>query len=165
MKPLDLFSPLEPEPSPRTASKAGARKPKTALPPKVKQKRGRKPLNQTTALPGILQEWDRIPKEKNYYQISEVAEMFQVNASLIRFWANEFDILQPRKNGKGDRLFRPEDIQNLKLIYYLVRERKYTLEGARQKLKEERTKVQANFELVQTLTRIRGFLLQLKENI
>ncbi|MEP7255140.1 MAG: MerR family transcriptional regulator, partial [Ferruginibacter sp.] len=78
---------------------------------------------------------DEILFEKKYYAIGLVAEMFKVNQSLIRFWENEFDILKPKKNGKGDRLFRPEDIKNLKLIYNLLRERKYTMEGAKEYLK------------------------------
>ena len=69
---------------------------------------------------------DEILFQKKYYAIGLVADMFKMNQSLIRFWENEFDILKPRKNGKGDRLFRPEDIKNLKLIYHLLRERKYT---------------------------------------
>src|SRR5580765_1474666 len=78
---------------------------------------------------------DEVLFSKMYYSMSNVADMFKVNQSLIRLWENEFDILKPKKNGKGDRLFRPEDVKNLKLIYHLLRERKYTIEGAKDFLK------------------------------
>jgi DNA-binding transcriptional MerR regulator len=67
-----------------------------------------------------------------------VTEMFNVNHSLLRFWENEFDILKPKKNPKGNRLFRPEDVKNIKLIYHLLRERKYTIEGAKEYLKSSK---------------------------
>jgi len=78
-----------------------------------------------------------LPK-KMYYGIGEVAEAFDVNASLIRFWEKEFDILRPKKNAKGNRKFTPEDIKNLELIYHLVKERGFTLEGAKIHLKEQK---------------------------
>jgi len=74
---------------------------------------------------------DEVLFSKSYYPISEVALMFNVNISLLRFWEKEFDVLKPRKNRKGDRLFRPEDVKMLKLIYFLLREKKYTIEGAK----------------------------------
>ena len=74
---------------------------------------------------------DEVLFAKAYYPISEVALMFNVNISLLRFWEKEFDVLKPRKNRKGDRLFRPEDIKMLKLIYFLLREKKYTIQGAK----------------------------------
>jgi DNA-binding transcriptional MerR regulator len=77
--------------------------------------------------------------EKLYYSIGEVAEMFNVSKSLIRFWETEFDILKPRKSQKGNRLFTKKDIENLRVIYYLVKEKGYTLEGARMKLKGRRS--------------------------
>ena len=76
--------------------------------------------------------------EKRYYSIGEVAKAFDVNASLIRFWEKEFDVLQPKKNAKGNRKFTPDDINNLKFIYHLVKERGFTLEGAKTHLKEEK---------------------------
>jgi DNA-binding transcriptional MerR regulator len=103
--------------------------------------------------------------EKLYYSIGEVALLFDVNASLIRFWEKEFDILNPKKNKKGNRLFTPKDIENLKLIYHLVKERGYTLQGARDKLKDNRSEVLNKVELIESLNRIKGFLLDLKENI
>ena len=78
--------------------------------------------------------------EKRYYSIGEVAKAFDVNASLIRFWDSEFDILKPKKNAKGNRMFTPEDVKNLQLIYHLVKERGFTLEGARTHLKEGQKK-------------------------
>jgi DNA-binding transcriptional MerR regulator len=101
---------------------------------------------------------------KQYYGIGEVAAMFRVNASLLRFWEAEFDILKPRKNKKGDRFFRPEDIKNLQMIHHLLRERKYTIEGARDFLKKSgRRKEQ--FEAVESLKKIRAFLLELKAGL
>jgi DNA-binding transcriptional MerR regulator len=107
---------------------------------------------------------DEILFTKLYYPIGTVAEMFKVNQSLIRFWENEFDILKPRKNGKGDRLFRPEDVKNLKLIYNLLRERKYTMEGAKDFLKNSK-KADEKFAMIESLKKIKGFLLELKANL
>ena len=111
----------------------------------------------------------RIPEDdelfrKAYYPIGDVAEMFKVNASLIRFWENEFEILKPRKNGKGDRLFRPEDVKNLKLIHHLLRERKYTIDGARDFLKKNK-KVNEKFELINALQKLKSFLLEIKTSL
>ncbi|HSH65688.1 MAG TPA: MerR family transcriptional regulator [Bacteroidia bacterium] len=73
-----------------------------------------------------------------YYTIGEVSELFVVNTSLIRFWEKEFDVIKPKKNKKGNRLFTPEDIANFKVIYNLVKEQGFTLEGAKKYLKENR---------------------------
>ena len=78
--------------------------------------------------------------DKRYYSIGELAKAFDVNASLIRFWDKEFDILKPKKNAKGNRMFTPEDVKNLQLIYHLVKERGFTLDGARTHLKEGQKK-------------------------
>jgi DNA-binding transcriptional MerR regulator len=102
---------------------------------------------------------------KVYYSIGEVAALFEVNASLIRFWEKEFDILKPKKNKKGNRLFTQEDLDNLRIIYHLVKERGFTLQGARDKLKENREDVVNKVEAIDSLNRIRGFLLDLKEQI
>ncbi|MFN8250389.1 MAG: MerR family transcriptional regulator [Ferruginibacter sp.] len=107
---------------------------------------------------------DEVLFQKLYYPIGTVAEMFKVNQSLIRFWENEFDILKPRKNGKGDRLFRPEDVKNLKLIYHLLRERKYTIEGAKEFLKNSK-KADEKFALIESLKKIKSFLLELKASL
>jgi DNA-binding transcriptional MerR regulator len=101
---------------------------------------------------------------KSYYTIGKVATMFKVNQSLIRFWENEFDVLKPKKNGKGDRLFRPEDVKNLKLIYTLLRERKYTLEGAKDFIKKNK-KLDEKVVLIESMKKLRGFLLELKANL
>jgi DNA-binding transcriptional MerR regulator len=107
---------------------------------------------------------DEILFQKMYYNIGAVAGMFKVNASLIRFWENEFDILQPKKNRKGDRLFRPEDIKNLKMIYHLLREKKYTVEGAKDFFKREE-KAKEKFALIESLKKLKGFLNELKANL
>ncbi len=103
--------------------------------------------------------------QKQYYAISEVADWFNVNASLIRFWENEFVILKPRKNKKGDRLFRPEDVKNLELIYHLLRERKFSIEGAKQYLLENHAKALVNLQTIQSLSRVKFFLLELKAGL
>lgn len=108
---------------------------------------------------------DELLFKKQYYSISEVAGWFHVNASLIRFWENEFDILKPRKTRKGDRLFRPEDVKNLQLIYFLLRQRKFSIEGARQYLKENKKKADAQMYLMESLTKFRAFLLEWKANL
>jgi DNA-binding transcriptional MerR regulator len=107
---------------------------------------------------------DEVLFQKRYYPISAVADMFKVNISLIRFWENEFDILKPKKNGKGDRLFRPEDIKNLQLIYLLLREKKYTIDGARDFIKKNK-KAEESFAIIDTLKKTKAFLLELKANL
>ena len=107
---------------------------------------------------------DEILYSKQYYPIGEVAAMFRVNISLIRFWENEFDILKPRKNRKGDRFFRPDDVKNLKLIYFLLKERKYTIIGAKSFIKSGK-KVNERFEAIESLKNIRTMLLELKAGL
>ena len=102
---------------------------------------------------------------KLYYSIGEVAAMFNVNASLIRFWEKEFDIIKPKKNNKGNRLFTFQDIYNLKIIYHLVKERGFTLDGAKNKLNNSRKETIENVELITSLEKIKKFLLELKEEI
>ena len=103
--------------------------------------------------------------KKLFYKIGEVAEMFSVNVSLIRFWEKEFNILKPKKNKKGNRLFTKKDVDNLTIIYHLVKERGFTLEGARQKLKENKNDTIDNIEIVNHLKDIRGFLVKLREEL
>jgi len=100
---------------------------------------------------------------KLYYAIGEVAKMFDVNTSLIRFWEKEFDIIKPKKNKKGNRLFTKKDIDNFHVIFHLVKEKGFTLDGAKKKLKENRSKTIDNIEVVQSLKKIKSFLLELKE--
>jgi DNA-binding transcriptional MerR regulator len=103
--------------------------------------------------------------EKLYYSIGEVAEMFDVNASLIRFWEKEFDIIKPKKNKKGNRFFTNQDIDNIGLIYHLVKVKGLTLNGAKKKLKENREDSNNNYEVVKTLTQIKAMLIEIKESL
>ncbi len=103
--------------------------------------------------------------EKRYYKIGEVAKAFNVNTSLIRFWEKEFDVLKPKKNAKGDRKFTLEDVKNLQLIYHLVKDKGYTLEGAKTHLKDERLKTLRNFEMIRKLEHIKAELLKIKDNL
>jgi transcriptional regulator len=103
--------------------------------------------------------------EKRYYGIGEVAEAFDVNTSLIRFWEKEFDVLQPKKNAKGNRKFTPDDIKNLELIFHLVKERGFTLEGAKIHLKENKQKTLDRFEIIRKLETIKAELLKIKDQL
>lgn len=103
--------------------------------------------------------------EKLYYTIGEVAKMFDVNTSLIRFWEKEFDIIQPKKNKKGNRLFTKTDVENLRIIYHLVKERGYTLQGAKDKLKDNKEDVSDNVEVITKLENLKAFLLELKTSL
>ena len=133
-------------------------------PEKIKSVRGRKNLKDIVDNDSIEIPEDEILFKKSYYSIGDVSKMFNENASLIRFWENEFDILKPKKNGKGDRLFRPEDIKNLKLIYHLLRERKYTIEGAKDFLKKNKG-AEEKFAMIESLKKIKGFLNELKAGL
>lgn len=131
----------------------------------VKSTRGRKSMKQIEAEADLIE----VPEDeelfkKQYYSIGEVAGMFKVNQSLLRYWEAEFDIIQPRKNKKGDRHFRPIDIKNLHLIYHLLRQRKYTIEGAKDFLKKNK-KTEERFEILQKLTQIKSFLQALKSSL
>ncbi|MFY7670297.1 MerR family transcriptional regulator [Tenacibaculum sp. MEBiC06402] len=103
--------------------------------------------------------------EKRYYRIGEVAKAFNVNASLIRFWEGEFDIIKPKKNAKGNRLFTQQDIENFKLIYNLVKERGFTLDGAKQKLKQNPEKVVDNQEIITRLEAVKAELIKIKNQL
>ena len=134
--------------------------------PEQPVKRGRKSLKEINLDVALLEvPDDEILFQKQYYSISEVAEWFNMKPSLLRFWENEFDILKPRKNKKGDRLFRPEDVKNLRIIYYLLRQQKYSVEGAKQFLKDNQKKAELQMHLVETLTKFRSFLLELRANL
>lgn len=102
---------------------------------------------------------------KLFYAIGEVAKMFNVNTSLIRFWEKEFDIIQPKKNKKGNRLFTQEDVDNFYIIFHLVKERGFTLQGAKTKLKQNKSETIENIEMVKALTKVRNFLIDLKEEL
>jgi DNA-binding transcriptional MerR regulator len=103
--------------------------------------------------------------EKLYYTIGEVADMFGVNTSLIRYWEKEFDIIKPKKNKKGNRLFTKKDIDNFHIIYHLVKERGMTLKGAQKKMKENKEEEEHTFEIIKSLEQIREMLLEVKETI
>lgn len=138
---------------------------KPAPPAATPGKRGRKSLKDVAGAADLVQvPEDEILFKKQYYSIGEVAIMFRENQSLIRYWETEFDILQPRKNRKGDRFFRPVDIKNLVLIYDLLRRRKFTIEGAKEYLKKSR-KADEKFALIRSLEKIKGFLLELKASL
>lgn len=102
--------------------------------------------------------------DKLFYSMGEVAEMFDVNQSLIRYWESKFDVLRPKKNKKGNRMFRPEDIENFKIIYHLVKERGMTLDGAKRAMKlRGREKVSGDAELMERLQSIRSLLVEVRE--
>ena len=137
--------------------------PESLLP--QKSKRGRKSLKDM----GIDADLIEIPEDeilfkKQYYSIGDVAAMFKENTSLIRYWENEFSILKPKKNKKGDRFFRPEDVKNLKMIYHLLRERKYTIDGAKEFLKNNKAAGEKH-EMIESMQKIKSFLLELKNNL
>ena len=133
--------------------------------PVKKSTRGRIKLSEMDMLVDMVE----VPEDaelfqKRYYSIGAVSAMFKVNISLVRFWENEFDILKPKKNAKGDRLFRPEDIKNLQLIYHLLREKKYTIEGAKDFLKKNK-KAEESFDVIDSLKKMKAFLLEIKSNL
>ncbi|HDR89829.1 MAG TPA: MerR family transcriptional regulator [Bacteroidetes bacterium] len=103
--------------------------------------------------------------EKVFYTIGEVAEMFHVNTSLVRYWEKEFDIIKPKKNKKGNRLFTPQDVQNFHLIYHLVKEKGMTLKGARKKLRENREDTVNNFQVIESLQNIRKMLIDIRDSL
>lgn len=103
--------------------------------------------------------------EKLFYPIGEVAKMYNVNVSLIRFWEKEFDILKPKKNKKGNRMFTKQDMENLDIIFHLVKDRGFTLEGAKKKLKENKKDTIDTITIVKKLKEIRGFLTDLREEL
>jgi len=132
---------------------------------KPKSKRGRKSLKDYNIEPDVITvPEDEILFQKQYYSIGDVAAMFKENTSLIRYWENEFSILKPKKNKKGDRFFRPEDVKNLKMIYHLLRERKYTIEGAKEFIKKNKAAGEKH-EMIESLEKIKSFLIELKNNL
>ena len=103
--------------------------------------------------------------KKLFYKIGEVAKMFNVNISAVRFWEKEFDILKPKKNKKGNRLFTNKDIKNIEIIYHLLKERGFTVEGAKKKLKENKADTINNVEIITHLKDVRKFLVRLRESL
>lgn len=103
--------------------------------------------------------------EKVYYTIGEVADMLQVNTSLIRYWEKNFKIINPRKNSKGNRMFTQTDVDNLKLIYHLVKEQRLTIEGANKRLAADRQAVADNYALIESLNGIKKMLLEIRDEL
>ncbi|TAH27652.1 MAG: MerR family transcriptional regulator [Cytophagales bacterium] len=102
---------------------------------------------------------------KKYYSIGEVAEMFNVATSLIRFWQSEFEIINPQKSKTGLRQFTPEDIENIRLVYHLVKEKGFTLQGAKDALKQSKKKVKTQMEMLESLKKIRSFLVDMRNTL
>lgn len=102
---------------------------------------------------------------KLYYTIGEVAEMFEVNTSMIRFYEKEFDILQPKLNAKGNRLFKPDDVENLKIIFDLLKNKGYTIQGAKEFLKGNANSAQENLRVIASLEKMKAFMLDLQEQM
>lgn len=128
-------------------------------------KRGRMKISEMAAGAHLIDiPADDILFSKSYYSMGEVTEMFKVNHSLIRYWESEFNMLKPKKNAKGDRFFRPDDIKNLRLIYHLLRERKYTIEGAKDYLKKNKL-AEKKFEMIQSLKSLQTFLHEIKAGL
>jgi len=108
---------------------------------------------------------EEIESEKHYYSIGEVAKMFNLSISNIRFWEQEFEILKPKKNKKGDRFFTKQDVSNLKVIFHLLKEKGYTIEGARKKLLQQPDHVSDRIKMIDSLKKIKVFLQSLKDNL
>jgi DNA-binding transcriptional MerR regulator len=155
-------------------AKPKQKKPTTVLVPeaitvapekKTKSTRGRKSLKEINRTADLIEvPEDDILFQKSYYSMSKVAGMFKVNQSQIRLWENEFDVLKPKKNGKGDRLFRPEDIKNIQLIHHLLRVKKYTMEGAKEYFRKNKN-ADEKFLMIESLKKIKGFLNELQANL
>ena len=168
---LDLFGYEAPKPVVKTKKVKPAVKPivtkeeiiiEEEVKLKEKGKRGRKSYKEMYNSADLINiPDDETLDKKLYYSISEVAEWFNVNPSLLRFWESEFDILQPRKNKKGDRFFSPTEIKKIELIHHLLRNRKFTIPGAKEYLKKNKNAEQQH-NLVQSLQQIKSFLLELK---
>ncbi len=167
MKQTSLFAFDEPAKQ-APVKKPVAKKKTVALAPvveKIKSTRGRKSIKELSETVGQVEvPEDEILYQKMYYSIGEVATWFKVNPSLLRLWENEFDVLKPKKNGKGDRLFRPEDVKNIQLIHHLTREKKYTLEGAKDFIKNNK-KSEEKFAAIDSLKKLKGFLQELKAGL
>ncbi|MEP7265264.1 MAG: MerR family transcriptional regulator [Bacteroidota bacterium] len=110
---------------------------------------------------------DHLDKEtpKIYYSIGEVSNMFKVNTSLIRFWEREFEILRPKKNAKGNRLFTLEDVDNLKIIFHLVKERGFTLDGAKKRMRDNKNDIEHTVRVTESLRKIRSFMEELRDQL
>ena len=103
--------------------------------------------------------------EKRYYSIGEVAEKFGVATSLIRFWESEFSTIKPKKNRKGNRQFTKSDLENIQLVYHLVKERGFTLNGAKEMLKNDSSSLHDKMEVIDSLSRVKSFLVELRNEL
>ena len=103
--------------------------------------------------------------EKLYYSIGEVSDMFNVAPSLIRFWESEFDLIKPKKNRKGNRQFTKEDIDSVRTIYHLVKEKGFTLQGAKEMLKNDTQSIKDKMGLLESLKKVRSFLVEVREKL
>ena len=103
--------------------------------------------------------------QKIYYSISEVGKILNVNTSLIRFWEKEFDIINPKKNSRGNRIFTKNDVKNISLIHHLLKEKKYTIQGAKKKIRENRDGANKNFEVIKNLKNIRNQLSKIRDEL
>jgi DNA-binding transcriptional MerR regulator len=109
--------------------------------------------------------YKEIKIEKLYYSIGEVAEMLDVPVSTVRFWENEFEVLKPMKNKKGNRLFTPADIKILRIIHHLVKEEGMTLAGVKKRLSEKGDETNYKFEINESLQKIKSMLLDIRDEI
>jgi DNA-binding transcriptional MerR regulator len=133
---------------------------------KPKSKRGRKSLKDMVSEAEMVQlPPDEELNKKLYYSIGEVGTFFNLNPSSLRYWETEFKHINPRKNKKGDRFYTVTEIKKLQLIYFLLRQRKYTIEGAKDYLKKYKDEAIERFELVQSLHQLKSFLLSLKADL
>lgn len=104
-------------------------------------------------------------RPKLYYSISELSKHFDVAASLLRYWETEFDTIKPKRNAKGTRFYTQKDVEQIELIYFLVKQQGYTLQGAREKIKKDRQKVDKNVTILNRLEKIKGYLTTLKAEL
>jgi len=161
-KPPVAVPELKTKPREKSRVHAPARKKEEPGKPRIRGRKSIKEMSMEADLPEIPE--DEVLYGKQYYGIGEVASMFKVNASLLRYWESEFDILKPKKNGKGDRFFRPDDIKNLQLIHHLLRQKKFTIEGAREYLRSNK-RSKEKFEMIRQLEQLKRFLLEMKAGL
>lgn len=128
--------------------------------------RGKALKRKITVEPVIGKNKNMEESEKIYFSIGETAQMFNVNPSLLRFWEKEFDVIKPYKNKKGDRYFTKRDIETIRMIYHLTKEKGYTLQGAKEALKGDKIVEQlSKSDIINTLKNIKEFLLEIKEEL
>lgn len=152
-----LPPPTETPPPQRTSKQKSVATSPAKHPPKTGQTSG-KPLASIELPP------DEVLYIRQYYSIGEVAAMFQVNVSVLRYWESTFEVLDLRKNRKGDRFFRPDDIKTVRLIHHLLRERRFTIEGAREYIRNH-ARAGDRFEAIELLRRIKGYLAEIKQTL